>query len=93
MNSKKHTIMTFADVPMDGTLFRGLRPDRIRDREVASDGLYVKVGATIAVDIAHGNTDCILSLKLPCRILPKKWDVTQLETWKVTHRGEPHAHK
>lgn len=97
-------IKSFADVQI-GELFRGLRAERIKDgqeevvkgkwvvkwREVPSAGLYIKVGSCIAVDIAHGNKDCVFSLKLPCRVLPKVVDATNLDTYIVYHRNQPHV--
>jgi hypothetical protein len=89
-------IKQFADVQI-GETFRGLRPDPnppIAMQEkgykpVPSDGLYVKVGNCVAVDIAHNNKDCVFSLKLMCRVLPRVFDVTHLDTYIVNNRNKP----
>lgn len=83
---------TFGDVQI-GEVFRGLRPERIKNREtgetrsVPTNGLYVKVGNTVGVDIAHNNKDTILSLKTPVRVLDRRVDCSHLEAYRVAHRG------
>lgn len=87
-------IVTFAEIK-PGQLFRALRADIIKSRlqdepkHVLSDGLYVKVGTTFAIDIAHGNKDAILSTRLPCRVLPKTVDISHTEAYEVYHRNAP----
>ena len=83
-------IIPFSEIK-EGQLFRILRNDIVGDKEVENKGLYVKVSATIAVDIAHGNKDIIPTFKIPCRIVESKiaLDPKKLETWQVCHK-KPH---
>lgn len=83
-------IIPFSEVK-EGQMFRILRPDVVGDRQVENTGLYMKVSATIAVDIAHDNKDIIPTFKIPCRIVESKiaFDPKKLETWQICHR-KPH---
>ena len=54
-----------------GSLFRGLRDDRRHDGRVVSNTkkVYVKVGASTAVDVNDFKDECVFNVEMPVRLI------------------------
>jgi len=53
-----------------GNMFRALRDDRRSDgTTVKNDKIYVKVGASTAVDVNNFKNECVFDVKMPVRII------------------------
>jgi len=84
--------LTFGEIPV-GTTFRALRNDVIgrgpEARIVNNNGIYTKVGSQVAVDVSHGNKECIFLLGMPVREIKTVMhiDYKSLEAYKVSQKG------
>ena len=53
-----------------GSMFRALRNDRRSDgRVVNNDKVYVKVGASTAVDVNKFDDECVFDIHMPVRLI------------------------
>lgn len=89
-------VLTFGEISI-GTTFRALRNDVIgkgtEARIVNNNGIYVKVGAQVAVDVSKGNVDCIFLQNMPIREIRSVIHInyTALDSYKVAQLGKRDA--
>jgi hypothetical protein len=88
MNNSR--ICSFDNVK-NGELFRVLKPEYVETRKVLNGGLYVKVGAIVAVDISTNTAvDCVFLPNTMCKVLPKLINPNKFDTFKIC-QGTYHA--